>query len=46
MKHIYELPMIELIDLTGNDVITTSGNGVADPTDLGTPGSFNWSDLT
>lgn len=42
MKHIYELPVIELIELSGEDVITTSGNGIADPTSLGTPNSFKW----
>ncbi|MBQ8213501.1 MAG: hypothetical protein IJZ80_05765 [Clostridia bacterium] len=46
MKPIYELPVIELIELSGEDVITTSGNGIADPTSLGTPNSFKWSDLT
>ena len=46
MKHIYELPVIELIELSGEDVITTSGNGITDPTSLGTPNSFKWSDLT
>ena len=45
MKHIYELPVIEWIELTGEDVITTSGNGLASPIDLGTPGSFKWSDF-
>ena len=46
MKLTYEQPVINLITLCNEDVITTSGNGIADPTSLGTPNSFKWSDLT
>ena len=47
MKLIYEQPMMNLIPLSNEDVITTSGEGIMEAVDLGEVSkTFNWQDLT
>ena len=42
MKTIYTQPKVDLIMLDLEDVITTSGRGVATPGSFGTPEQYGW----
>ena len=44
MKQFYEQPMVELIVVANEDVISMSGKGLSTPNSFGNPKKYSWGD--